>query len=79
MSTATANFWSGGLGSFAFWGIAIPADNLKKFFIFFATSWDADKKITSRIMGAPLDAKYIPLRGVAKAVLRAEGISGFCT
>jgi len=29
MSTATANFWSGGLGSFAFWGVAIPADNLK--------------------------------------------------
>lgn len=30
MSTGLANFLSGGLGSFAFWGFAIPADNIKK-------------------------------------------------
>ena len=30
MSTGTANFLSGGLGSFAFWFAAIPADNIKK-------------------------------------------------
>lgn len=29
ISTATANFWSGGLGAFTFWGASIPADNLK--------------------------------------------------
>ncbi|KAI0082268.1 mitochondrial carrier [Panus rudis PR-1116 ss-1] len=29
MSTGTANFISGGLGSFAFWFMAIPADNIK--------------------------------------------------
>ncbi|KAF7985256.1 hypothetical protein HWV62_6379 [Athelia sp. TMB] len=29
MSTGLANFLSGGLGSFAFWGFAIPADNIK--------------------------------------------------
>lgn len=29
MSTGTANFLSGGLGSFAFWFMAIPADNVK--------------------------------------------------
>ncbi|KAK7694768.1 hypothetical protein QCA50_001956 [Cerrena zonata] len=29
MSTGTANFISGGLGSFAFWFMAIPADNVK--------------------------------------------------
>ena len=28
--TSTANFLSGGLGSFAFWGMAIPVDNIKK-------------------------------------------------
>lgn len=30
MSTGTANFLSGGLASFAFWFMAIPADNIKK-------------------------------------------------
>ncbi|KAG6832319.1 hypothetical protein H0H92_003552 [Tricholoma furcatifolium] len=29
-STGAANFISGGLGAFAFWGMAIPADNIKK-------------------------------------------------
>jgi len=29
ISTGTANFLSGGLGSFVFWGMAIPADNIK--------------------------------------------------
>lgn len=29
ISTGTANFLSGGLASFAFWGMAIPADNIK--------------------------------------------------
>ncbi|KAL0951295.1 hypothetical protein HGRIS_008005 [Hohenbuehelia grisea] len=29
MSTGTANFLSGGFGAFAFWGMAIPADNIK--------------------------------------------------
>ncbi|KIK70903.1 hypothetical protein GYMLUDRAFT_32980 [Collybiopsis luxurians FD-317 M1] len=29
MSTGTANFLSGGLGAFAFWTMAIPADNIK--------------------------------------------------
>ncbi|KAI0094800.1 mitochondrial carrier [Irpex rosettiformis] len=29
ISTGTANFLSGGLGSFAFWIMAIPADNIK--------------------------------------------------
>lgn len=60
MSTASANFWSGGLGSFAFWGVSIPADNLK-----------------NRIMGAPLDAKYTPLRTIAADILRYEGLGGF--
>lgn len=30
MSTGTANFFSGGLASFVFWGMGIPADNVKK-------------------------------------------------
>lgn len=30
MSTGLANFLSGGLSSFAFWSMAIPADNIKK-------------------------------------------------
>lgn len=30
ISTGSANFISGGLGSFAFWIMAIPADNVKK-------------------------------------------------
>ncbi|KAF5385277.1 hypothetical protein D9615_001433 [Tricholomella constricta] len=30
ISTGAANFVSGGLGAFAFWGMAIPADNVKK-------------------------------------------------
>jgi solute carrier family 25 carnitine/acylcarnitine transporter 20/29 len=30
ISTGSANFISGGLGAFAFWGMAIPADNVKK-------------------------------------------------
>jgi len=29
ISTGSANFISGGLGSFAFWAMAIPADNVK--------------------------------------------------
>ncbi|KAH0590850.1 hypothetical protein H2248_000969 [Termitomyces sp. 'cryptogamus'] len=29
ISTGAANFISGGLGAFAFWGMAIPADNIK--------------------------------------------------
>ncbi|EKM83528.1 hypothetical protein AGABI1DRAFT_50734 [Agaricus bisporus var. burnettii JB137-S8] len=29
MSTGTANFFSGGLASFVFWGMGIPADNVK--------------------------------------------------
>jgi solute carrier family 25 carnitine/acylcarnitine transporter 20/29 len=29
ISTGSANFFSGGLGSFAFWGMAIPFDNIK--------------------------------------------------
>jgi len=29
ISTGTANFLSGGLGSYAFWFLAIPADNVK--------------------------------------------------
>lgn len=30
ISTGTAHFLSGGLGAFAFWAMAIPADNIKK-------------------------------------------------
>ena len=30
MSTPTANFLSGGLASFVYWIMAIPADNIKK-------------------------------------------------
>lgn len=38
MSTGTANFISGGLGSFAFWFMAIPADNVKKYVSSVSTS-----------------------------------------
>jgi hypothetical protein len=31
ISTGTANFLSGGLGSFALWCFGIPADNVKKY------------------------------------------------
>jgi len=41
MSTGTANFLSGGLGSFAFWFMAIPADNVKNRMM--ATSHNAPK------------------------------------
>ena len=31
ISTGTSNFLAGGLASFVYWGMAIPADNVKKY------------------------------------------------
>jgi len=61
MSRSTALFWAGGLASFVFWGVSIPADNLKNSMMGFP--------LTSRHPPA--------LRHIASQVYTREGILGF--
>ena len=78
MSTGTANFLSGGLGSFAFWFAAIPADNIKKSDL---TSRHPDswlkRSLSSRMMASSLTGPRPTFRGTVRSIYATVGLRGF--
>jgi len=86
ISTGTANFWSGGLASFVYWGFAIPFDNIKKCVPFQMTVPLQSLTVPSRQMAFPFplplnspDAapKRPSFSQMARQIYRADGASGF--
>ncbi|KAG8858654.1 hypothetical protein FRB91_009436 [Serendipita sp. 411] len=70
MSEGTANFLSGGLGSFAFWIMAIPADNVKnRVFAAPLTSNTTVREVVRDIYSTAGVAGFF--RGLAPSMLRA--------
>ncbi|KAF7796397.1 hypothetical protein EIP86_007574 [Pleurotus ostreatoroseus] len=80
MNTGTANFLSGGLSSFAFWTMGIPADNIKKYghshnyqLLFTAT----DMTFPSRMMATPPTSAAPTFAGTVRTIYAAAGVRGF--
>ncbi|RDB29261.1 Mitochondrial substrate carrier family protein L [Hypsizygus marmoreus] len=71
ISTGSANFVSGGLGAFAFWGMAIPADNIKNRMMAHPYPLPYAQLLTSAIVTRP--SFFL----TARQIYSRDGISGF--
>ena len=93
VSTGVANFLSGGLASFAYWGMAIPADNIKKYHTGYLLTYSYLPKtylcLASRMMSYPYPLPYPSSRSgaapikrpsflqVTRRVYSLDGLAGF--
>lgn len=75
MNEGTATFIAGGLGSFAFWIAAVPADNVKKCVLVFLI-YILLTLLCSRVFGAPLDSS-LTVRDAVRNIYQTAGWRGF--
>ena len=82
MSTGTANFLSGGLSAFAYWIMAIPADNVKKYVSELklrrrSIADTIDINARSRIMATPHTAPVPSFTSTVRSIYATTGLRGF--
>lgn len=77
ISDGFSTFMSGGLASFCFWFMAIPADNIKKYDFLPVFLRTFAYLPLSRMMAAPLDKPRKSVLSVVKTIMREDGSKGF--